>query len=67
MLDILRQQIQVDYSEAVNQLQPEVNAVLWGSQDVGEPSSKKGDSRHSKVKRPFIWTFPSSDARHMGR
>jgi outer membrane protein TolC len=43
VLDILRQQIQVDYSEAVNQLQPEVNAVLWGSQDVGEPSSKKGD------------------------
>ena len=43
LLDLLRQQIQVDYSEAVNQLQPEVNAVLWGSQDVGEPSSKKGD------------------------
>lgn len=43
VLDILRQQIQVDYSEAVNQLQPEVNAVLWGSQDVGDPSSKKRD------------------------
>ncbi len=43
MLDLLRQQVQVDYSEAVNQLQPEVNAVLWGSQDVGDPSSKKGD------------------------
>lgn len=43
MLDLLRQQIQVDYSEAVNQLQPEVNAVLLGSQDVREPSSKKGD------------------------
>ena len=43
MLDLLRQQIQVDYAEAVNQLQPEVNAVLWGSQDVGDPSSKKGD------------------------
>ena len=43
MLDTMRQQIQVDYSEAVNQLQPELNAVLWGSQDVGEPSSKKRD------------------------
>lgn len=38
-LDILRQQIQVEYSEAVNQLQPEVNAVVWGSQDVGAPTS----------------------------
>jgi len=43
MLDILRQQIQVDYSEATNQLQPELNAVLWGSQDVGAPSSSKRD------------------------
>ena len=43
MLDILRQQIQIDYSEATNQLQPELNAVLWGSQDVGAPSSSKGD------------------------
>lgn len=43
MLDIVRQQIQVDYSEAVNQLQPELNAVLIGSQDVGAPTSKKRD------------------------
>ncbi|MEJ7591728.1 MAG: TolC family protein [Planctomycetaceae bacterium] len=43
MLDLLRQQIQVDYSEAVNQLQPDLNAVLWGSQDVGAPTSSKRD------------------------
>ena len=43
VLDLMRQQIQVDYAEAVNQLQPEVNAVLLGSQDVGQPTSKKGD------------------------
>ncbi len=42
-LDLLRRQIQVDYSEAVNQLQPELNAVLWGSQDMGEPTSSKRD------------------------
>ena len=41
MLDLLRQQVQVDYSEATNQLQPELNAVVWGSQDVGEPTSSK--------------------------
>lgn len=43
MLDIMRQQIQIDYSEAQNQLQPELNAVLWGSQDVGAPTSSKRD------------------------
>ena len=41
MLDLMRQQVQVDYSEATNQLQPELNAVVWGSQDVGEPTSSK--------------------------
>lgn len=43
MLDLLRQQTQIDYSEATNQLQPELNAVIWGSQDVGEPTSSKKD------------------------
>ncbi len=43
MLDLMRQQVQVDYSEAANQLQPELNAVLWGSQDVGAPTSSKRD------------------------
>lgn len=43
MLDLLRQQTQIDYSEATNQLQPELNAVVWGSQDIGEPTSSKRD------------------------
>ncbi len=43
MLDIVRQQTQVDFSEARNQMQPELNAVLIGSQDVGDPTSKKKD------------------------
>ncbi len=43
MLNIVRQQTQVDYSEARNQMQPELNAVLIGSQDVGDPTSSKRD------------------------
>jgi outer membrane protein TolC len=43
LIDLVRQQIQVDYSQAVNQLQPELNAIVWGSQDVGEPTSSKRD------------------------
>ena len=43
MLDLLRQQTQIDYNEATNQLQPELNAVVWGSQDIGEPTSSKRD------------------------
>jgi len=43
LIDLMRQQIQVDYSQAVNQLQPEVTAIVWGAQDVGEPTSSKRD------------------------
>ncbi|MFN9719904.1 MAG: TolC family protein [Planctomycetota bacterium] len=43
VLDLMRQQTQVDYTEARNQLQPELNAVVWGSQDVGDPTSAKRD------------------------
>lgn len=43
MLDLVRQQTQIDFNEARNQMQPELNAVLIGSQDVGERTSKKGD------------------------
>lgn len=43
VLDLMRQQTQVDYTEACNQMQPELNAVLWGSQDVGDPTSTKRD------------------------
>lgn len=43
MLDLLRRQVDIDYSEAVNQLQPEVSGVLWGSQDTGAPTSSKRD------------------------
>jgi len=46
-LDISRQQIQIDHNNAVNYLQPELNAVLWGSQDIGAPTSFK------KNKSPF--------------
>lgn len=43
MLDLVRRQVQVDYSNAKNFLQPELNAVLSGSQDMGDPTSSKRD------------------------
>jgi len=38
-LDTIRQQLDVDLAQARNKLRPEVNAVVWGSQDVGAPTS----------------------------
>lgn len=42
-LDFVRRQIDIDYAEAVNQLQPELDAVIAGSQDVGQATSSKRD------------------------
>jgi outer membrane protein TolC len=43
LLDTIRQQREVDLAQARNQLRPEVDAVVWGSQDVGAPTSSKRD------------------------
>lgn len=42
-LDLTRRQLDIDYAEARNQLQPEVDALLVASQDVGAPTSSKRD------------------------
>jgi outer membrane protein TolC len=39
----IRRQLEVDVAQARNELQPEVDAVVWGSQDVGAPTSSKRD------------------------
>jgi len=67
MLDILRQQIQVDYSEAVNQLQPEVNAVLWGSQDMGAPTSSKRDKSPYESEASVFLEVPAQRRKARGK
>lgn len=43
-LDLRLQQLRVDYAEASNMTQPALDAQLVGSQDVGQPTSKKRKS-----------------------
>ena len=42
-LDLKRQQLNVDYANAENDLLPNLDAVITGSQDVGLPTSSKRD------------------------
>jgi outer membrane protein TolC len=67
MLDTMRQQIQVDYSEAVNQMQPEVNAVLWGSQDVGSPTSSKRDKSPYESEASVFLEVPAQRRKARGK
>lgn len=67
MLDLMRQQVQVDYSEATNQLQPELNAVLWGSQDIGEPTSSKRDKSPFESEASVYLDVPIQRRKALGK
>ena len=43
VINFLRREIDVDYASARNDLLPQVDGVLVGSQDIGTPTSKKND------------------------
>ncbi|MDX1962900.1 MAG: TolC family protein [Pirellulales bacterium] len=43
LYDILRQELEIDLNLAKNETLPEVDAQVYGSQDVGEPTSSKRD------------------------
>jgi len=67
MLDIMRQQTQIDYSEARNQLQPELNALLIGSQDVGEPTSSKRDKSPYEGEASLYFDVPMQRRKAQGK
>jgi outer membrane protein TolC len=67
MLDLLSRQIRIDLSNASNQLQPELNAVLWGSQDVGERTSKKGDKSPLEAEASVFLDVPVERRKARGK
>lgn len=67
MLDIMRKQVQIDYSNAANYLQPELNAVVWGSQDVGEPTSKKRDKSPFETEASVFLDVPIQRRKAKGK
>jgi outer membrane protein TolC len=67
MLDLLSRQIRIDLSNASNQLQPELNAVLWGSQDVGDSTSKKGDKTPLEAEASVFLDVPIERRKARGK
>ncbi len=43
IFDLVKRQLDVDYTQACNQLRPEIDAVFAASKDTGEPTSSKND------------------------
>ncbi len=67
LLDLVRRQVQIDYSNASNYMQPELNAVLWGSQDVGAPASKKGDKSDLEAEASLLLDVPVERRKARGK
>ena len=58
LLNTLRQQLEVDLAQATNELQPDVSAVVWGSQDVGAPTSPKRDKSRLELEAGLFVDVP---------
>ena len=66
-LDLAIERIDVDIAEAGNDLLPNVNAVLVGSQDMGEPTSKKRDKSPFELEAALLVDVPLQRRKAKGK
>ncbi|QDT56020.1 Outer membrane efflux protein [Caulifigura coniformis] len=67
VLDLQRRQYEVDYAEAHNDLRPQVDGVLTGSQDMGEPTSSKGDKSEFEAEASLFVEVPLQRRKGRGK
>lgn len=67
-LAILREQLHIDLANAQNQILPQVDAVLVGSQDVGAPAKKKLDDKGPfELEGGFVASVPLQRRKAQGK
>lgn len=66
-LDYNRQMLAVDLSQAENLLQPELDAVIINSQDVGGPTSSKGDKTPFELEAGVYLSVPVQRRKARGK
>jgi outer membrane protein TolC len=66
-LDLLRRQYEVQLRLANNDLQPEIDALLAGSQDVGEPTSSKRDKSEFEAEAALYFELPAQRRKARGK
>ncbi len=66
-LDLTIERIDVEAAEAGNDLLPNVSAVLLGSQDVGEPTSKKRDKSEFELEVALLVDVPLQRRKARGK
>ena len=66
-LDLQLLQLRVDYAEACNMTKPGWDAQLVGSQDVGEPTSKKRDKSEFELEAALFFDLPLQRRKGRGK
>ena len=66
-LDLLVRRIRVDLAEARNDFLPTVDAQLIGSQDLGEPTSKKRDKSEFELEAGLFVEVPVQRRKALGK
>ncbi len=66
-LDLLRKQLQIDFAEAHNDLLPEVQAVVAGSQDVGAPATSGNDKSEFGLEAGLFMDVPVQRRKARGK
>ena len=67
VLNLLERQLNVDLAQATNLLQPSLDAVFTGSQDVGKPTSSKRDKSEFEFEAGFYLNVPIQRRKARGK
>lgn len=67
VLNMVQQQLEVDYAEALNQYRPQVDAVFSGSQDTGYPASPKNDKGQFELDASLFVDVPLQRRKAQGK
>ena len=66
-LELAIERVDVEISEAGNDLLPNVSAVIVGSQDIGEPTSKKRDKSEFELEAALLLDVPLQRRKARGK
>lgn len=67
VLNLMQRQLDVDYAEFRNEFRPSIDAVLAGSQDVGEPTSPKNDKGQFELDASVFVDIPIQRRKSRGK
>lgn len=67
IMDLARRQYEVEYAQAQNTTLPNLDAVVTGSQDVGEPTSPKRDKSPFELEASLYFDVPLQRRKARGK